>query len=279
MIFRMIDLDKIPIFCINLDKRPARYEKFCKQPGVKELLPKIQRFSAVDGTLLDLMKSDQVSLQTKYNIKHKTRRSHGEINTVGAIGCSLSHYQVWQKFLKDSKASHCLVLEDDVEIPVGLSSTIASASASASASAETKAEADIWALSYRLYDKTLVALETNWKSPVYYWGTAAYIISRQGAEKLSAAFFPIGSHMDKYFCLMNSLGYIRLVVHDSINLHTLSSGTDIQMYPCDLCDLPDDYKGIAKHSQIAKDNYLVYASVAAAAGILALFLISTHKNV
>ena len=114
-----IDIRAIPVFCINLDKRPERFKKFSAQPGAKALLTNIQRFSAIDGATIDPLKSDKIALQTKYNILHKTRRSHGEINTLGAIGCSLSHYGVWQKFL-EGKADYCLVLEDDADVPVDL---------------------------------------------------------------------------------------------------------------------------------------------------------------
>lgn len=258
-----IDIRAIPVFCINLDKRPERFKKFSSQPGAKALLTNIQRFSAIDGAIIDPLKSDKIALQTKYNILHKTRRAHGEINTLGAIGCSLSHYGVWQKFL-EGKADYCLVLEDDADVPVDLREQVI-------ACTEGRHAFDVWALSYRLRG-SLRELSGAWKVPEYYWGTSAYIISRAGAETLSKSFFPVECHMDKFFCLQSDLGYIRLVVHESINMWTLSYGSDVQMYKCDLCDFPDNLNGY-----IAVNRRHLYFGTAAAVAvaILSIFLLRT----
>jgi hypothetical protein len=131
---------------------------------------------------------------------------------------------------------------------------------------------DVWALSYRLRGG-LREHSGSWKVPEYYWGTSAYIISRAGAETLSKSFFPVECHMDKFFCLQKDLGYIRLVVHESINMWTLSYGSDVQMYACDLCDFPDNMDGY-----MAVDRRSVGAGVAAVAAvvaILSIFLLRT----
>ena len=257
-----IDIRAIPVFCINLDKRPERFKKFSAQPGAKALLTNIHRFPAVDGSTIDPLKSDKIALQTKYNILHKTRRSHGEINTLGAIGCSLSHYGVWQKFL-EGKADYCLVLEDDADVPVDLREQVM-------ACTEGTHAFDVWALSYRLRG-SLRELVGPWKVPEYYWGPSAYIISRAGAETLSKSFFPVECHMDKFFCLQSDLGYIRLVVHESINMWTLSYGSDVQMYKCDLCDFPDNLDGY-----MAVDKRILYGVTAVTtAVVLSIFLLRT----
>ena len=262
-----IDIHAIPVFCINLDKRPERFKKFSAQPGAKALLTNIQRFPAIDGTTIDPLKSDKIALQTKYNILHKTRRSHGEINTLGAIGCSLSHYGVWQKFL-EGKADYCLVLEDDADVPVDLREQVM-------ACTEGTHAFDVWALSYRLRG-SLRELVGPWKVPEYYWGTSAYIISRAGAENLSKSFFPVECHMDKFFCLQSDLGYIRLVVNASINMWTLSYGSDVQMYKCDLCDFPDNLDGyMAVNRRALYIGTGVATAAAAAAAIFSLFLLRT----
>jgi GR25 family glycosyltransferase involved in LPS biosynthesis len=230
----MIDIKKIPIYCINLDKRLGRYTFFMRQEGCKEL--NIRRYPAVDGSLLKIIDNPDISYQTQYNILNKTRRSHGEIDTAGAIGCSLSHYNIWKEFLK-TDAQHCLVLEDDAKIPVGLSDTINEVS-------PLNGGFDVWLLSYRLYDKRVRIVDTTnkkWKTPVYFWGTASYILSRKGAEELIQHFFPIECHLDKYMCLKASLKKTRIVIHEDIQLYTLSHGTDIQLNTCQLCKFPSDF--------------------------------------
>ena len=79
--------------------------------------------------------------------------------------------------------------------------------------------------------------------------------------------------MDKFFCLQKDLGYIRLVVHESINMWTLSYGSDVQMYKCDLCDFPDSMDGY-----MAVDKRILYGFTAVAAvtvAIFSLFLLRT----
>lgn len=254
----MIDISTLPIYCINLDRRPERYHFFMNQKGVKELIHPPERFSAVDGSKIQVAGNPQISNQTQHNIMHRTRRSHGEINTVGAIGCSLSHYGVWKRFL-ETDAPYCLVLEDDAQIPEGFSQKVGTASAS-----KTTPTFDVWMLSYRLYDTTLHAIPgTDWKSPVYFWGTSSYIVSREGAKRLAEGFFPIESHLDKYMCLKNALGALKVVVHPTFKTYTLSHGTDIQLHPCNLCDYPDNFR-----DGILLQKYLV-------AGILGYSMIIT----
>lgn len=237
----MIDINKIPIYCINLDKRPERYRAFARQEGVQSL--KFRRFSAVDGSKLSLNSPD-ISNQTKYNILHKTRRAHSQIDTLGAIGCSLSHYSIWKEFLR-GEHDYCFVLEDDALVPVGLADKIKLATMSPH-------NFDVWALSYKLYNKTLNNTEIQgWKSPVYFWGTSAYIISRKGATELIDQFFPIECHLDNYMCLKNSFGKIRLHISDHVKMYTLPYGTDIQENTCDLCNFPDKMDGLVIKKSVA----------------------------
>lgn len=237
----MIDINKIPIYCINLDKRPERYRAFARQEGVQSL--KFRRFSAVDGSKLSLNSPD-ISNQTKYNILHKTRRAHSQIDTLGAIGCSLSHYSIWKEFLA-SDDPYCFVLEDDALVPVGLADKIKLATMAGH-------NFDVWALSYKLYNKTLNDTEIQgWKSPVYFWGTSAYIISRKGAAELIDQFFPIECHLDNYMCLKNSFGKIRLHISDHVKMYTLPYGTDIQENTCDLCNFPDKMDGLVIKKSVA----------------------------
>ena len=232
-----IDIRKHPIYCINLDKRPERYKFFMNQHGTREL--KIERVSAVDGSLLDIVNNPHISNTTKYNILHKTRRSHREIDTVGAIGCSMSHYSVWNKFL-ETKEPYCLVLEDDAQVIVGLWKYILAASSS-----KLERGFDVWCLSYKLAENKKLLQVSNadsaWKSPVSFWGTSAYIISRRGAERLIDGFFPIECHLDRYMCLKSMLGRIQLILHSDFKTYTLYYGTDIQLNKCHLCDYPDDF--------------------------------------
>lgn len=216
----------------------------------------------MDGATLKIINDARISNRTKYNILHKTRRSPDEIDTAGAIGCSLSHYEVWKKFL-ETNSGHCLVLEDDAQIPVGLADMIL---------AVAPPDFDVWSLSYRLYDPTLLPFQDKWKTPVNFWGTAAYIISRRGAERMMNGFFPIECHLDRYMCIKALLGGIRLVVNTDVKTYTLRQGTDIQLNQCALCNYPDTFDGFLI------DRYDMIAGVGCSIIISILFIVKIAND-
>jgi RAB protein geranylgeranyltransferase component A len=61
-------VDKVPAFCINMERRMDRWQEFTAQQGVQEL-PNVKRFIAVDGSKLDIMNDPRIPLYTKKNIK------------------------------------------------------------------------------------------------------------------------------------------------------------------------------------------------------------------
>ena len=74
---------KIDFYCINLDKRPDRWESFCnsaRKAGFED--DEIQRFSAIE-------------------------------NTFGALGCAQSHLIILTSFLIHSKSDYLCIFEDD----------------------------------------------------------------------------------------------------------------------------------------------------------------------
>lgn len=96
----------IPIFYINLDKRPDRNVQMTEQLSVLGL--SAERISAINGS--DLSEQEK-SFVNNENFLLNTKRhvSHGE------IGCAMSHRLIWQKML-DNNLDYALILEDDVVI-------------------------------------------------------------------------------------------------------------------------------------------------------------------
>jgi hypothetical protein len=142
------------------------------------------------------------------------------------------------------------VLEDDAQVRSGLAELVIEAS-------RDVPDFDVWLLSYKLYDKTLLP-SSHWKSPVNFWGTSAYIVSRVGAKRLMEDFFPIECHLDKYMCLKQLLGKLRIIVHPTFKTYTLPYGTDIQLNKCSLCNYPDDFNDgilVKKYMLVAPITY------------------------
>ena len=89
-------IDKI--YFINLDKSPNRLEYIETQ--LDTLGYPYQRFKAVDGSKLNIKQLQENNILTTDKMMK------------GAIGCSLSHINLWKK-IKKSKDNNVLVLEDD----------------------------------------------------------------------------------------------------------------------------------------------------------------------
>lgn len=83
------------IYCVNLEKRPERWESSLKQFSQHNICA--ERYNAVDGT-----KCEKVG-----------KMSHGE------VGCLLSHLNILKK-CKDDNISSVLIFEDDVEFDENL---------------------------------------------------------------------------------------------------------------------------------------------------------------
>lgn len=89
------------IYFINLDKSKDRLEYINKQ--LSTLSIPVERFPAVDGSKLNI------------NLLKKTGILKTDKMMKGAVGCSLSHINIWKKIKKDN-IDNVLVLEDDVQI-------------------------------------------------------------------------------------------------------------------------------------------------------------------
>lgn len=237
----MVNIQTLPLFCINLDRRKDRWTRWTSQPFYTEYKDRILRVSAVDGETLDTLSDPRISLETRVRILIKgARRRHGEINSAGAVGCTLSHRQVWERFLTEfPEEPYALVLEDDVEVPADLLRLLAHIGTPPSGAQQ----AAVWMLSANLRGSVL-PLTPGWGSPQHFWGTCAYLVNREGARVLLDSTLPIESHLDRTFCALQSVSALTIYLHHRINLVVFEDAdTDIQGEPCIFCDLPDVSRG------------------------------------
>jgi len=238
------DIRLYPTYVINLDRRPERWATFTKQPTVKQF-KQLQRFSAVDGSKLDVMNDDRVSIHTKHNIRNKYRRSDYEINTVGAIGATFSHVTLWENFLK-GKEPYLVVFEDDTLLRQHELDTI-------DALAKTLPPAwDVWLLgrhNWKFVETPLVGSERNgWLSVSQFTGAHGYILSRKGAKILLTNPYPIETHIEYYMSACTELKGLKIIKHPKLRLiynteHTsvADSDTFLDRASCPTCKIPDHY--------------------------------------
>jgi len=250
------DVTKIPAYVINLDARPDRWARLNL---IDTGLPNLQRSSATRiSDMGDLLTNPEISEFTKIRVVGRTRRSHEEIDTSGAIGCSLSHINLW-KILLESDATHMVIMEHDVNFePFRQSGRLASYLQS-QIDALPSETWDVWLSGYnRLRDcspwdtpqatpkiaRTVLDPNAHCKCQAdfldirSFFGTHCYIISREGAQKMIANALPIESHIDGYMSLQAQLGRVRIIASgDPFHLTNSMCDTDITHGSALICSL------------------------------------------
>lgn len=272
------------VYCINLKERPDRWQRFIRQPGAQRLsqIFPFERFEGVNGKLLDIKNDDRVSLRTKRNILYQKRRDHEDLDTPGGVGCYLSHYGCWQKFLQTQK-EYCLIFEDDAEVPPNFHEMLLQAMEDVEQ--EDVKRPDIWLLSRPWGPAMRKALELN---DIQYKGNWAYdvtgpltgyILSRQAAKALSDNAFPIDGHVDHFMHRCAQMGMVSISHNKNIILRQVGikeKDSDIQQKAnCEVCNLPDAPR---KKGYLILTNQTVSAITVAVLTIGALLAIRTFKK-
>ena len=170
---------------INLDDRTDKWN------AVKHL--NVERFSAVKVNDQDALQ--HLCLRAQAELASGRRVSEG-IPSGGAVGCSLSHIAVWKEFLA-SKKSFCLVLEDDINCSLSDLET---------AVAELLKESfEIGLLGWTTplrrpltLHPTDASLVVPWPRGQCFYGSHAYILTRDACTRLLLESTPIQLQIDFY---------------------------------------------------------------------------------
>jgi GR25 family glycosyltransferase involved in LPS biosynthesis len=235
------DIAKIPVVCINLDRRPDRWERLQSQPGFAEFPRAIQRWPAKDAKTLNPETDPNVSITVRRNIAKKRRRAHEDIGGIGAVGCYYSHLSVAQWLLQQSSPV-VLVLEDDIKLPAGTFAKIKEHIAK-TPQLQDAHKWDVWNLGAWAQDSTPLD-DANMKMTAYFLNHA-YLLSKPGAEKLVAHAFPILVQYDGYMSILSQIGILKLYgTKKQLVEQWGDEGSETQgSAACPLCALPDDWKG------------------------------------
>ena len=238
------DIRTCPTFVINLDRRKDRWDTFFAQPTVKEF-SNLQRFSAVDGSKIDVKNDKRIGIQTRVNIFRKYRRSDYEINTAGAIGASLSHFTLWENFLK-SDAQHLVVFEDDTIVDDATMMKIDKLIPTLPVDGW-----DMWLLGTHNWEFNGSPLDGNkngWWKVRNFTGAHAYVLTRNGAKILLDERFPIQTHVEYYNTACAEMKGLRIIRHASLRQSyfaeldkTDDSDTFDSRDSCPVCTVPNDF--------------------------------------
>ncbi len=126
---KIVELNPQPIksYVINLKRRPDRYEKFLSLSKKYSSL-QIERFEAVDGKYIESniikfnnteLNIDQIfSIDNSYINKKKNSYPVQKL-TGGALGCALTHIELWTQIAEDKNNDNIyMILEDDVNFVI-----------------------------------------------------------------------------------------------------------------------------------------------------------------
>jgi glycosyl transferase family 25 len=232
-------IDSIPAFCITLDRRQDRWRRFQDQSGIEGL--DVKRFLGVDGKTLDVNDS-RITTLTRRNIITKSRRSHEELDTIGGVGCALSHIAVWQ-WLVDNNQEMVLVFEDDAVVPTDFIER-ANGCIDRSMILKDPKKWDMWLLGGKWEDLTKIPGESEAVRADAFVLFHAYIITKRCAKRLLQDVYPIHCHIDIWVSIYAHLNDLRLVGCPKLILdQTQRVKTDIQPdKTCHICNVPTDYE-------------------------------------
>lgn len=183
-------MENIPCYVVNLDSDTKKWEKVSRK--LTSIGIKHERFPAVYGKSLSpeyIKESTYPSVY--YNLKNG-RAVDQDIPTLGAIGCYLSHINIWKKFLASGEEK-CLVFEDDLD----------SVSSLAEIQAFVESVPKDWDFLFLGYQKEALLNEDVRVGNCYQiksltFMTHAYLITKRGAETLLASAFPIFCQIDAH---------------------------------------------------------------------------------
>jgi GR25 family glycosyltransferase involved in LPS biosynthesis len=207
-----------------------------------------ERYEGVNGSSIDIIKDDRISLRTKRNVKEHIRRDHEELDSAGGVGCYLSHTNVWKKFLERPE-EYAIILEDDALLYDGFVEDLHRAMKETTLLPQAP---DVWFFNrpsewyyeYKGKPNPLTVKEKNLGPWITNTCSAAtgYLISKKGVEKLLETAFPLDMHVDLYTCLAGDLGRIFTVAHKNVIVSPIGikeMDSDITNKDnCSICNVP-----------------------------------------
>ena len=234
--------------------------------GLRDL--EVKKWVAVDGARIDLTEDDRVSFRVKRNIAKNLRRSWEDIHTLGAVGCYLSHVGVW-KWLAQSNAEACVVLEDDCVVPGDFGEKLRRLWEQSGVIRNSRF--DICVLHRRCGEvegNGVTGDEEKLEALKSFHNTTAYIITRGCAKKLLEEVFPIQVHVDRMIGLYKSVYGLRVyrVKEDWLNITSSGSKSDIDDNYCEFCDIPSDFN--AKYRVMGKTDFILGRLAQIVGGVL-----------
>ena len=181
----MIDIYNIPLYYIGFKKNP-KLEEQLEKVGFKN----INYFKAIEGRKMNVEKllKDGIIAERSYNDLMYNREEHIGISSLGTIGCTLSHLELWK--LCSHNFPYIIIAEDDVK-----PKEISESDKINIENALKKTNGCFISTSLKKNHKTLMGLHF-------------YFLSNGAAKGLSKKALPINMQTDSYVGYLNNIGDI-----------------------------------------------------------------------
>lgn len=218
-------IHEIKSYIINLRNKPDRYQKSLE--NLRPLSIRPERFEAVNASELPSEYLQKITYPSVgYHIR-TGRLLDNHFCSYGAVGCFLSHVQLWKQ-LVDSPDEMYLILEDDIEIRTTdeeINRYLSSI------------KGLMWDVAYLGYikPKFIHTIDVQVKQNVYRIAdmtltTHAYLIHKRGAEKLLAYAFPIVDQLDSYMSYMMEKGVSLYRPNHSLIVQSMWQISELQTF-------------------------------------------------
>jgi GR25 family glycosyltransferase involved in LPS biosynthesis len=187
----MVDIFKIPLYYISFKKDENLEQEYLKY-GFKT----VKWFPAIDGRKLnidDLRKNNIISIRAYDDLK-SGRHEHSGLTTMGAIGCTLSHFSLWNLCIKENLPFIIITEEDNEMDPILLEG-------------EIKSIQDTLNKPNSIFVSAEISNEDHRK---HFFGLHFYIVSQEACLKLVKECFPMDVQTDWYMAHLATRGDITL---------------------------------------------------------------------
>lgn len=197
-------------YVINLDHRKDRLELFKNTYNFHNIDYEV--ISAIDGNKLDINRLHKEQIVGDYvmnTINKKIRDYHYEINTMGAIGCYLSHIEVWKKIKEDKNCKYGIIFEDDVLINNNITDKVIYEYIN-----NLPNDWDILLLNKSNIKKSN-EIKNNLVKVSIFLRTHSYIINKNSINKILNEMMPLNQHIDFKLSCLATLGKINIYFYDN----------------------------------------------------------------
>ena len=165
---------------------------------------------AIVGNKLDINRLHKEQIVGDYvmnTINKEIRDYHYEINTMGAIGCYLSHIELWKKIKEDKNCNYGIIFEDDVIINNNITDKVIYEYIN-----DLPNDWDILLLNNVRKGNEI---KNNLFKVSKFICTHSYIIKKNSIDKILKEMMPINQHIDFKLSCLATLGKINIYLYNN----------------------------------------------------------------